>query len=102
MRTPRPPPLPALPRAEDESVDRHPEVLDLLGRITPARAHDTYAGLRAAQALVVAATGPRDASAPMHERGEREVHIGTRTRAKPVPGGERRAARVTTSPNTPG
>ncbi|MFV8127076.1 hypothetical protein [Streptomyces syringium] len=102
MWPPQLPPLPALTRAEGELVDRYLEVLDLLGRINPARAHDTYAGLRAAQALVVAATGLREALTLMHDRGERELHTGTLARAMLVLDGERRAARVTMPPNTPG
>lgn len=46
------PPLPALTRAEAELVDRYLEVVDLMGRINPARSELTYGGLRAAQALV--------------------------------------------------
>ncbi|GAA2724136.1 MULTISPECIES: hypothetical protein [Streptomyces] len=92
------PPLPALTRAEGELVDRYLEVLDQLGRINPARAHDTYSGLRAAQRLVVAATALRDALAAMHERGEREVYGRTLTRAMRVLDGERRARRVMLPP----
>ena len=38
------PPLPALTRAEAELIDRYLEVVDLLGRINPARTTDTYRG----------------------------------------------------------
>ncbi|MFI1970813.1 hypothetical protein BLA24_09135 [Streptomyces cinnamoneus] len=92
------PPLPALTRAEGELVDRYLEVLDLLGRINPARAHDTYGGLRAAQRLVVAAAELRDALTVMFERGEREVYAGTLARAMRVLDGERRAGRVALPP----
>ncbi|GAA0421648.1 hypothetical protein [Streptomyces luteireticuli] len=94
------PPLPALTRAEGELVDRYLEVLDLLGRINPARGRDTYGGLRAAQALVVAATGLRDALTVMFERGEREVYTGTMARAMRVLDGERRTARLMLPPSS--
>ena len=55
------PPLPALTRAEGELIDRYLDVVDLLGRINPARRGDTYRGLRAAQALVGKAAALRDA-----------------------------------------
>ncbi|MER7155528.1 hypothetical protein ABT366_32485, partial [Streptomyces lydicus] len=61
MLPPEPPPLPALTRAEGELIDCYLEVLDLLGRINPARAGHTYSGLRAAQALVGKAGALRDA-----------------------------------------
>lgn len=38
------PPLPALTRAEAELIDRYLDVVDLLGRINPARPGDTYRG----------------------------------------------------------
>ncbi|GHH85154.1 hypothetical protein GCM10018793_52040 [Streptomyces sulfonofaciens] len=95
MLPPELPPLPALTRAEGELVDRYLEVVDLLGRINPARAGDTYGGLRAAQALVSKAVALRDALVLMHQRGESELHAETLTRALRVLDGERRAARVT-------
>lgn len=85
------PPLPALTRAESEVVDAYLDVLDLLGRINPARGRDTYRGLRAAQGLVSKAGALRDALTLMHERGESEVHAGTLARALRVLDGERRA-----------
>ncbi|GHG49560.1 hypothetical protein [Streptomyces griseocarneus] len=94
------PPLPALTRAEGEVVDRYLEVLDLLGRINPARAHDTYGALRAAQTLAIAAAALRDALAVMHERGEREVCASTLARAMRILDGERRARRVMLPPPT--
>ncbi|WP_431040679.1 hypothetical protein ACQUSR_01430 [Streptomyces sp. P1-3] len=93
------PPLPALTRAEGELVDRYLEVVDLLGRINPARGRDTYSGLRAAQALAVKATALRDALALMHERGESELHAATLGRALRVLDGERRAGRVAVPPS---
>ncbi|MGW1892660.1 hypothetical protein ACWCP6_20850 [Streptomyces sp. NPDC002004] len=98
MLPPELPPLPALTRAEAELIDRYLEVVDLLGRINPARAERTYGGLRAAQALVGKATALRDALTLMHQRGESEVHGPTLVRALRVLDGERRAARVTLPP----
>ncbi|MFE9438928.1 hypothetical protein ACFYO2_07970 [Streptomyces sp. NPDC006602] len=94
------PPLPALTRAEGELIDRYLDVVDLLGRINPARHGDTYRGLRAAQALVTKAAELRDALALMHRRGETEVHADTLARALRVLDGERRTARVTLPPPT--
>ncbi|MGW6295581.1 hypothetical protein [Streptomyces sp. NPDC055058] len=98
MLPPELPPLPALTRAEAELIDRYLEVVDLLGRINPARDGDTYRGLRAAQALVGRAAELRDALALMHRRGETELHSPTLARALRVLDGERRAARVTLPP----
>lgn len=95
MLPPTPPELPALTRAEGELIDRYLEVVDLVGRINPARGRDTYGGLRAAQALVSKAAALRDALALMHQRGESEVHAATLERALRVLDGERRAGRVT-------
>lgn len=92
------PPLPALTRAEGELIDRYLEVVDLLGRINPARPGDTYGGLRAAQALVSRAAELRDALALMHRRGETELHADTLARALRVLDGERRTARVSLPP----
>lgn len=99
MLPPELPPLPSLTRAEGELVDRYLEVVDLLGRINPARADHTYSGLRAAQALVTKATELRDALALMHQRGESEVHAATLERALRVLDGERRAGRVALPPS---
>ncbi|MFH9943387.1 MULTISPECIES: hypothetical protein [Streptomyces] len=96
------PPLPALTHAEGELVDHYLSVVDLLGRINPARDGDTYRGLRAAQALVRKAEELRDALELMHDRGEREVHGGTLARALRVLDGERRAARVALPPDAVG
>ncbi len=100
MLPPELPPLPALTRAEGELIDRYLEVVDLLGRINPARHGDTYRGLRAAQALVAKAAELRDALATMHQRGETEVHAMTLARALRVLDGERRTARVTMPPHS--
>lgn len=99
MLPPELPPLPALTRAEGELIDRYLDVVDLLGRINPARHGDTYRGLRAAQALVRAAAELRDALTLMHRRGETELHAATLTRALRVLDGERRTARVTVPPD---
>ncbi|GHJ39137.1 hypothetical protein [Streptomyces sp. TS71-3] len=94
MLPPELPPLPALTRAEGDLIDSYLAVVDLLGRINPARPGDTYSGLRAAQALVAKAATLRDALVRMHQRGESELHAETLTRALRVLDGERRAARV--------
>ena len=93
--------MPALTRAEGDLIDRYLEVLDLLGRINPARGFDTYGGLRAAQALVAKAAALRDALTLMHQRGESEVHSEILARALRVLDGERRAGRVTVPPEPP-
>jgi hypothetical protein len=98
MPLPELPPLPALTRAEGELVDRYLDVLDLLGRINPARSTHTYGALRAAQALVGRATELKDALTLMHMRGESEVHASTLAEALRVLDGERRARRVTMPP----
>ncbi|MET9843117.1 hypothetical protein [Streptomyces ossamyceticus] len=98
MLPPELPPLPALTRAEAELIDRYLDVVDLLGRINPARPGDTYRGLRAAQALVGRATALRDALELMHTHGENELHAPILARALRVLDGERRAARVTLPP----
>ncbi|MGR3937639.1 hypothetical protein [Streptomyces sp. BRA346] len=101
MLPPELPPLPALTRAEGRLVDGYLEAVDLLGRINPARGHDTYGGLRAAQALVGKAIALRDALALMHDRGESELHTATLDRALRVLDGERRSERVTLPPVSP-
>ncbi|MFD4713343.1 hypothetical protein ACFWN5_27200 [Streptomyces sp. NPDC058430] len=98
MQPPELPPLPALTRAECDLLDRYLEVVDLLGRINPARSNHTYGGLRAAQALVGRAAALRDALTLMHQRGESEVHATTLAQALRVLDGERRAQRVTVPP----
>ncbi|MEU7581234.1 hypothetical protein AB0B50_26940 [Streptomyces sp. NPDC041068] len=98
MLPPELPPLPALTRAEADLIDRYLEVVDLVGRINPARSGHTYGGLRAAQALVGRATALRDALTLMHQRGESEVHATTLAEALRVLDGERRSRRVTVPP----
>jgi hypothetical protein len=93
------PPLPALTRSEGELVDCYLEVVDLLGRINPSRATDTYAALRAAQALVGRAAALKDALTVMHMRGETEVHHATLGRALRALDGERRSRLVTVEPD---
>lgn len=95
------PPLPALTRSEGELVDCYLEVVDLLGRINPSRTTDTYAALRAAQALVGRAVALRDALTQMHLRGETDVHHATLGRALRVLDGERRAGLVALAPVRP-
>jgi hypothetical protein len=95
---PERPPLPALTRAECQVVDAYLEVLDVLGRVNPARGEHTYGALRAAQALPVKAAALRDALALMHERGEAEMHSATLATALRVLDGERRSSRVTVPP----
>ncbi|GAA2392766.1 hypothetical protein GCM10010420_16780 [Streptomyces glaucosporus] len=98
MLPPELPPLPALTRAEADLVDRYLEVVDLLGRINPARGRDTYGALRAAQALVGRAVALRDALTVMHDRGEAEIHAATLARALRVLDGPRRASLVSPPP----
>ncbi|CAM5308063.1 hypothetical protein GCM10010329_60230 [Streptomyces spiroverticillatus] len=98
MLPPELPPLPALTRAECEVVDTYLEVVDLLGRINPARSTDTYGALRAAQALVGRAAALREALTLMHDRGESGLHPVTLGRALRVLDGERRAKRLTVPP----
>lgn len=95
---PEPPPLPALTRAEGEVVDAYLAVVDLLGRVNPARGSDTYGALRAAQALPARVAALRDALAVMHRRGETEVYAATLGRALRVLDGERRTGRVALPP----
>jgi hypothetical protein len=92
------PPLPALTRSEGELVDRYLEMVDLLGRVNPSRTTDTYAALRAAQALVGRAAALKEALTVMHMRGETELHPGTLGRALRVLDGERRSGTVTVAP----
>ncbi|MEW1547578.1 hypothetical protein [Streptomyces tsukubensis] len=98
---PEPPPLPALTRAEAEVVDAYLAVVDLVGRINPARSEHTYGALRAAQALASRAAELRDALTLMHRRGESELHTGTLAHALRVLDGERRTFRVTIPPQSP-
>ena len=95
------PPLPALTRSEGELVDCYLDAVDLLGRINPSRGTDTYAALRAAQALVSRAVALREALTVMHLRGETELHPATLGRALRTLDGERRSGRVAVPPAPP-
>ncbi|MFF0447318.1 hypothetical protein ACFYT4_13055 [Streptomyces sp. NPDC004609] len=99
MLLPELPPLPALTRAESEFVDSYLEVVDMVGRINPARSTHTYGALRAAQALVGRAVALRDALALMHARGESDVHAATLVEALRVLDGEKRAFRTALPPD---
>jgi hypothetical protein len=91
--------MPALTDAECELVDHYLAVLDLLGRINPARGRrHAYPALRAAQSLATEARELLAALELMWSRGERELHVATLTRALRALDGERRAARVTIPP----
>jgi len=94
--TPR---VPALTDAECSFIDHYLAVVDLVARINPARSTGhAYASLRAAQALAGAATALLEAVEVMWERGEREIHVTTLTRALRALDGDRRAGRVTLPP----
>jgi hypothetical protein len=94
--TPR---LPALTDAECSFIDHYLAVVDLVARINPARSTGhAYASLRAAQALAGEATALLEAVEVMWERGEREIHVTTLTRALRALDGDRRAGRVTLPP----
>ena len=93
------PRMPALTDAECSFVDHYLAIVDLVARINPARSNgSTYACLRAAQDLAGEARALLGAVELMWERGEREVHVGTLTRALRALDGERRAGRVTLPP----
>ena len=93
---PAAPRLPALTDAECSFIDHYLALIDLLARINPARGTGrTYPCLRAAQSLVEEAEALHRAIELMWERGEREVHVSTLTRALRALDGERRTARVT-------
>jgi hypothetical protein len=93
---PAAPRLPALTDAECSFIDHYLALVDLLARINPARSTGrAYPSLRAAQSLVDEAEALRRAIELMWERGEREIHVGTLTRALRALDGERRTARVT-------
>ncbi|MFJ3283736.1 hypothetical protein ACIPMW_00475 [Streptomyces sp. NPDC086669] len=86
--------------AETELIDRYPEVVDLLGRSTPAKDGDTCRRSRAAQALVGKAVALRGAPALTHRRGGTELPARTLERALRVLDGGRRTARVTLPPRS--
>jgi hypothetical protein len=88
--------MPALTDAECSVVDHYLAVVDLTGRINPARGTGrTYTYLRAAQDLATEARALLEALELMWERGERELHVPTLTQALRALDGERRANRVT-------
>ncbi|WP_187645649.1 hypothetical protein [Streptomyces sp. TRM49041] len=95
MRPQERPPLPALTRAEGAYVDGYLDIVDLVGRLNPARATHTYGAMRAAQALARQAVVLRDALTLMHRWGEHEIHDRTLARALRALDGERRTGRVT-------
>jgi hypothetical protein len=91
--------MPALTDAECSYIDHYLALVDLLARINPARSGGrAYVCLRAAQDLVTEARALLAALELMWERGEREIHVSTLTRALRALDGERRAARVTIPP----
>jgi len=91
--------VPALTDAECSFIDHYLAVVDLVARINPARSSGhAYASLRGAQALAGEATALLEAVEVMWERGEREIHVTTLTRALRALDGDRRAGRVTLPP----
>jgi hypothetical protein len=98
-RTPDRPRMPALTDAECSFVDHYLAVVDLVGRINPARGGGhAYGSLRAAQSLAAEARALLAALELMWRRGERDLSGPTLTRALRALDGERRAARVTIPP----
>ncbi|GAA3442414.1 hypothetical protein [Planomonospora venezuelensis] len=87
-------PLPALTRAEQDFLHHYLKVLELLGRINPASAEYTYAGVNAAQALVTEAAGLRDALTSMYDRAEKEIHREPLVRTLRILGAEERIRRL--------
>jgi hypothetical protein len=99
MRPHDTPRVPALTDAECSFVDHYLAVVDLVARINPARSKGhAYACLRAAQELAGEARALLEAVELMWQRGEREIHVSTLTRALRALDGDRRAARVTLPP----
>jgi hypothetical protein len=95
-RRPAAPKLPALTDAECSFIDHYLALVDLLARINPARSSGrTHTCLVAAQYLTDEAKALLEAIELMWERGEREIHVSTLTRALRALDGERRAGRVT-------
>jgi hypothetical protein len=91
--------VPALTDAESSFIDHYLALVDLMARINPARSRgQTYGCLRAAQALPGEARALLEAVELMWERGQREIHVSTLTRALRALDGERRAHRVTLPP----
>ena len=93
------PRIPALTDAECSFIDHYLALVDLLARINPARSGGhAYACLLAAQSLVGEARALLGAVELMWERGEREIHAATLTRALRALDGERRTGRVALPP----
>jgi hypothetical protein len=91
--------MPALTDAECSFIDHYLAMVDLLARINPARGGGhAYACLLAAQSLVGEARALLGAVELMWERGEREIHAATLTRALRALDGERRTGRVALPP----
>ncbi|GAA3130364.1 hypothetical protein GCM10010466_21290 [Planomonospora alba] len=88
------PPLPALTRAEQDFLHHYLRVLELLGRLNPASAEHTYAGVNAAQALVTEAAKLRDALTLMYDRAETEIHREPLVRALRLLGADERVRRL--------
>jgi len=71
MLNPKPP---AITEAEATLVERYARIVELLGRINPARtASNIHGCLRAAAALEAEAQSLHAALVTMHERGENEM-----------------------------
>ena len=99
MRSHDTPRVPALTDAECSFIDHYLAVVDLVARINPARSGGhAYRCLLAAQSLVGEARALLGAVELMWERGEREIHVTTLTRALRALDGDRRAGRVTLPP----
>jgi hypothetical protein len=94
--------MPALTDAECAFIDHYLAVVDLVARINPARSRGhLYEALRAAQWLSGEARALLEALELMWQRGEREIHVSTLTRALRALDGARRAALVTLPPEVP-
>jgi hypothetical protein len=91
--------MPALTDAEGSFIDHYLAMVDLLARINPARSGGhAYRCLLAAQSLVGEARALLGAVELMWERGEREIHAATLTRALRALDGERRTGRIALPP----
>jgi hypothetical protein len=89
------PRVPALTDAECSFVDSYLAIVDLVARVNPANSKGhTYSTLQAAQALVGETRSLLSAIELMWQRGERELHVSTLTRALRALDGDRRTARV--------
>jgi len=91
------PELPAMTQAEQDLVDRYLRVVDLVGRVNPARDSGHFSvrgGVNAAQALVSASRELLHAAETMVERGETEVYAPVLRRAMLMLDSGRRTRRV--------